>query len=244
MKSIYYLFIPLLLPFGVLAQESFYPAATAAVFSKLALADSLAPLPKAAAKAKSLTLGGAFMRSLVIPGWGQRRAGAKTSARNFFVAEILLWSGFASLEIYGGWLRNDYKLFAAAHAGAQISGKDTQFFVDMGNFSSVEEFNQNSLRARDLESLYDPATHFWRWDTDANQQKFFNLRKRSDKAFARAELVAAGVIANHIVSGIHAAWVAYKKSSQKEEERGEIKTPLFGVIASPEEIRLVAQLNF
>jgi hypothetical protein len=70
------------------------------------------------------------------------------------------------------------------------------------------------------------------------------MRKRSDKAFSRAELVAAGVIANHIISGIHAAWVTHKKSSLQEEQRGELRAPQFGVTASPEEIRLVARLEF
>jgi len=200
-------------------------------------------LPQAAA-AKTPTIGGAFMRSMLIPGWGQRRGGARTAARNFFVAEALLWSGFAALEVYGGWQKNDFKLFSASHAGAQISGKDEQFFVELGNFISVDEYNQARLRRRDVEGLYDPATHFWRWDTDANRQKFFNMRKRSDKAYARAELVAAGVIANHIVSGIHAAWIAHRNSSPKEKERGELKGPQLGVMASPEEVRLVARLEF
>jgi hypothetical protein len=200
-------------------------------------------LPQSAA-ATTPTIGGAFMRSLLIPGWGQLRGGAKPAARNFLAAEVLLWSGFAALEVYGGWLKNDYKLFSANHAGAQIFGKDDQFFVEMGNFISVEEYNQNRLRRRDVEGLYDPATYFWRWDTDANRQKFFNLRKRSDKAYARAELVAAAVIANHIVSGIHAAWVAHKNSAPAEQERGERRVPQFGVIAAPEEVRVVARLEF
>lgn len=229
------------------AQNDFSPNAVP-VFSRLALQDSVPPLQPAArpqvAAENATTIGGAFMRSMLIPGWGQRRGGAKTAARNFFVTEVLLWSGFTALEVYGGWQKNDYKLFSASHAGAQISGKDEQFFVEMGNFISVDEYNQARLRRRDVEGLYDPATYFWRWDTDANRLKFFNMRKRSDKAYARAELVAAGVIANHIVSGIHAAWVAHRNSSQDEKKRGELNVPQLGVLASPEEVRLVARLEF
>ena len=225
------------------AQNNFSSNAAPA-FSRIALQDSTPPARPQIAVDNAPTIGGAFMRSMLIPGWGQRRGGAKTAARNFFVAEILLWSGFTALEVYGGWQKNDYKLFSASHAGAQTSGKDDQFFVEMGNFISVEEYNQARLRRRDLEGLYDPVTYFWRWDTDANRQKFFNMRKRSDKAYARAELVAAGVIANHIVSGIHAAWIAHRNSSQKEKERGELNVPQLGVMASPEEVRLVAQLRF
>lgn len=228
---------------SALAQGNVRPAAGAMLLNVPSMSMRLDTLPQSGA-AKTPTIGGAFMRSMLIPGWGQRRGGAKTAARNFFVAEVLLWSGFAGLEVYGGWQKNDYKLFAASHAGAQTAGKDDQFFVEVGNFISVDEYNQARLRRRDVEGLYDPATYFWRWDTDANRQKFFNMRKRSDKAFARAELVAAGVIANHIVSGIHAAWVAHRKASQQKKERGELHVPQLGVLASPEEVRLVAKLEF
>jgi hypothetical protein len=235
----------ILFPAVTLAQENFHSTSLPSL-SKALLNDSLTRnLSAQSGEAKKApTIGGAFMRSMLIPGWGQRRGGARTSARNFFVAEVLLWSSFAALEVYGGWQKNDYKIFSTSHAGAQISGKNDQFFVEMGNFISVEEYNQARLRRRDVEGLYDPATHFWRWDTDANRQKFFNMRKRSDKAYARAELVAAGVIANHIISGIHAAWVAHRNSSQNEKGRGEVNVPQLGVVASPEEIRVMARLDF
>lgn len=236
----------LLLPFAAPAQEKidFRANLAASQFASARLLHNSANDSIADYSSGSSSLGGAFLRSAVIPGWGQRRAGAKTAARNFFVAEVLLWSGFASLQVNGHWLKNDYKVFAATHAGVEIADKDDQFFVDVGNFISVEEFNQSRLRRRDVEGLYDPATHTWKWDTEANQLKFANLRKRSERSFSRSNLVVAGVLANHIVSGIHAAWVAHKKSSQKAKERGELHVPQLGVLTSPEEIRLWARLEF
>lgn len=236
----------ILLPFASLAQEKmdFRADLAAAQFASGRLLHYFAKDSIADNSSGSSSLGGAFLRSAVIPGWGQRRAGAKTAARNFFVAEVLLWSGFASLQIHGNWLKNDYKLFAATHAGVELADKDDQFFVDAGNFFSVDEFNQSRLRRRDVEGLYDPATHAWKWDTEANQLKFANLRKRSERSFSRSNLVVAGVLANHIVSGIHAAWVAHKRSSAKEKEMGELHVPQLGVLSSPEEIRLWARLEF
>jgi hypothetical protein len=236
----------LLLPFAASAQEKmdFRADLAAAQFASGRLLHNSANDSIADHASSSPSLGGAFLRSAVIPGWGQRRAGANTAARNFFVAEVLLWSGFASLQVYGHWLKNDYKLFAATHAGVELADKDDQFFVDAGNFISVDEFNQSRLRRRDVEGLYDPATHAWKWDTEANQLKFANLRKRSERSFSRSNLVVAGVLANHIISGIHAAWVSHKKSSAKSNERGELHIPQLGVLSSPEEIRLVARLEF
>jgi hypothetical protein len=236
----------LLLPLVSLAQEKmdFRAGLAASQFASARLLHNYAKDSVADNSSSSASLGGSFLRSAIVPGWGQRRAGAKTAARNFFVAEVFLWSGFASLQVYGHWLKNDYKLFAATHAGVELADKDDQFFVDAGNFISVEEFNQSRLRRRDVEGLYNPATHAWKWDTEANQIKFANLRKRSERSFSRSNLVVAGVLANHIISGIHAAWVAHKKSSVKEKERGELHVPQLGVFSSPEEIRLVARLEF
>jgi len=247
MKMFRLLSLFFLVPFFALAQEKPAPfnipvlsPLTASAFSNQALHVAR----RQTTESKSLTIGGAFMRSLVIPGWGQRRVGARTSARNFFVAEVLLWGGFTGFTVYGNWVKGDYKLFAAKQANALVSGKDEQYFVDLGNFNSVEEYNESRLRRRDTETLYDPATHFWRWDTEANRTRFFNMRKRSDRSFANADLVVASIVANHILSGIHAAWVTYKKSAKGEKERGEVNVPQFGVITTPEEIRLVARLEF
>jgi hypothetical protein len=236
----------LVLPFTAPAQEKidFRAALTPSQFVRAPHLNKSANDSITDHSSGSPSLGGAFLRSAVIPGWGQRRAGAKTAARNFFVAEVLLWSGFTALQVHGHWLKNDYKLFAAAHAGVTLSGKDEQFFVDAGNFISVDEFNQNRLRRRDAEGLYDPATHFWQWDAESNLIKFANLRKRSERSFSRANLVVAGVLANHLISGIHAAWVSHKKSSAKKQDRGELNVPQLGVVASPQEIRLVARVEF
>jgi hypothetical protein len=244
MKTGYLILFLFLSPLFAFAQEK--PDSSATQFSSHLLRQTLPEKPIAYSLSGdnegSLTIGGAFMRSLLIPGWGQRRAGAKTAARDFFVTEVLLWSGYAAMQVYGHWLKDDYKLFAATYAGAEVGGKDDQFFVDMGNFISVDEFNQSRLRRRDVEGLYDPTSDYWHWDTEAHRQSFRNLRIRSDRAFSRSMLVVAGVIGNHIVSGIHAAWLAHKKAPGKQ--KGELNAPQLGFAATPEEIRVVARVEF
>jgi hypothetical protein len=175
---------------------------------------------------KKISLGGAFLRSALIPGWGQKAVGARTSARNFFVAEVALWAGVVAFNVQGSWLEDDYRTLAADHALADIRGKNDQYFVDMGNFSSIDGYNQSRLQNRDPQSLYDPATHFWRWDTPANQVQFRQLRVDSDRANSNAELVVAAILANHIISGIHAAWLAHRSNSEKpSEQQGAVYIP-------------------
>lgn len=199
----------------------------------------------AASHDKKVSIGGAFLRSATIPGWGQKAVGARTAARNFFVADVALWLGMVSFNVYGNWQKDDYRLLAAEHAQVIVPGKTDKFFVDVSNYSSVEDYNQSRLQRRDVAALYDPATHFWRWDSEANRTRFDEIRLRSERAFNRGELVIAAIIANHIVSGIHAAWLANRHNSRLEEgAQGAAYIPQLGVKGKRDEIRLTAQWEF
>lgn len=214
----------------------------------------LAPLPRitfadseaAPVVEKKVSLGGAFLRSALIPGWGQKAVGARTAARNFFVAEVALWAGVVAFNVHGNWLEDDYHTLAAQHAAAAIQGKNDQYFVDMGNFATLNDYNQSRLQNRDVQSLYDPATHFWRWDTQTNQARFRQLRVDSDHANSNAELVVAAILANHIISGIHAAWLAHRSNPEKPaEQHGSIYVPKVKVApASGMGLKLKMQWKF
>jgi hypothetical protein len=194
---------------------------------------------------KKISIGGAFLRSAVIPGWGQKTVGARTSARNFFVADVVLWLGVISFNVYGNWQKDDYHLLAAEYAQVAVEGKNDKFFVDVGNYNSVDDYNQSRLQRRDVAALYDPATHFWRWDSEANRERFDEIRLRSEQSYNNGELVIAAIIANHIISGIHAAWLANRHNSRLENSQpGAAYAPELGVTTRRDEIRLTAQWRF
>lgn len=197
---------------------------------------------------RSLSIGSAFIRSAVLPGWGQKYAGASTSARNFFVAEAVLWMGVIANNVYGHWLKDDYRLFAASHAGVDLAGKSDKYFVDIGNYENVEEYNQATLRQRDVNSLYDPATHSWRWDTVSNLQKYSNTRRRSAQSFSRSEMFVGFVLVNHLVSGVHAAWKAHRKNSdlQRKQEQAHATglTPQFALRTGLDDFRVTVHWRF
>ena len=196
------------------------------------------PMPETTSPSRSK----AFLRSFLIPGWGQKYAGAKTSARNFFVAELALWTGFIAFQVRGHWLEDDYRLFGTTHAGLDPDGKNDRYFVDVGNFNSIDEYNQAKLRERDVAALYDPANFYWKWDNDANRQRFDDLRVRSEQAYSNSSLVIVGVLANHVISGIHAAYLARRR--EHSHRQGALPSPRFYVESSPRDIRLVARLPF
>jgi hypothetical protein len=149
----------------------------------------------------------AFLKSLVIPGWGQYSLDRKNAALTFFGAELMLVGGMLTLNSYGRSTRADYQAMAAAYAGVQGShGHD--FYVDVGNWLNVDQFNERRLQSRQFDLLYtDPADH-WAWDSDAHRAQMEMNRIRSDRAFNNILYLVGGLVLNHVASAIHAGRMA------------------------------------
>lgn len=159
----------------------------------------------------------AFLRSLILPGAGEYYLGKRSLARAFFFAEVSLWVSYFGFREYGTWLRQDALAFAATHSGAQIKGKPPQFYVDIGNYQDVFEYNAAKQRMFEFEKVYHDESYFWSWDVAANRQKFDQMRIAGDRAKNRAVFVLGGIFANHLLSAIHAVWQTqrYNKALEK-----------------------------
>lgn len=164
-------------------------------------------LPVFAAEKKQTADHSAFLKSLVVPGWGQYSLKRKNAALTFFGAELMLVGGILTLNGYGRSARADYQALAAAYAGVH-GGHGHDFYVDVGNWMTVDQFNQRRLQERNFDALYtDPSDH-WAWDTDAHRAEMEMNRIRSDRAFNNVFYLVGGLVLNHIASAIHAGRMA------------------------------------
>lgn len=169
----------------------------------------------------SKSKGKAFFMSLLIPGWGQRYAGADLKSGVFFGAEVGLWLTFAGFKTYSNWREDDYRNYAATHAGVHLDGKSSTYFIDVGNFDSIYEHNEYRLRQRNtIDYYYDIDTYYWDWENEAHRDKFDQLRISSDTADNRATFALGMIVANHIISAIEAVWSVhqYEKSQSASLE--------------------------
>jgi len=156
------------------------------------------------------------VKSLVFPGWGEYSLDNQIRGRIFVLSETVLL--LAILGSYSVAQRQDteYKAYAAEHAGIDPIGKDRQFWVDIGNYSSLFSFNEEHLRWREFKSLYeDNDTWAWAWDSGNNRERFENMRIASDSWSLRGSFLIGGVVLNHIVSAIDALYLS-KISNIKE----------------------------
>ena len=185
--------------------------------SRMALQD--AP----AAEKKSVGL--AALYSLLIPGMGELYTGAfGSSGKYFLAAEGVLWLTWGSFDVYGNSLRDDSRAFAQVYSGMDPTGKDDQFFVDLGNFMNTADYNNKKLRDRDANKLYDPAAGYaWQWDSEASRATFRDKRVASDNMYNNKKFVVAAVIINHVASAINAARSAIAHNKEVDSALGDLQ---------------------
>lgn len=156
---------------------------------------------------------GPFLSSLLIPGWGQYKQGRKNTAVMFIGFEVAMWGGIFLTQTYGNSLEDDYIAYAVSHAGISSVGKNHEYYVDIGNYSSQSEFNEVQQKERDYESLYIGEEYYWNWDSNNNRNHFEDLRIKSDSYKHSAIYFAGAIVINHLVSAVEAARYQRKHDS-------------------------------
>lgn len=166
----------------------------------------------------------AFLQSLILPGWGQHYAESRTMMKVFAASEAIFLGSFLWFKSRHNGLEDDLRTFAATHAGVQPGGKSDSYFVDVGNYDNIFEYNQAQLRNRDVEALYPETDAFlWQWDSTENREEFEDIRVRSDRAQNRSQFTLAVIFLNHLVSAIHSSFAVYKYNQRSVEQSFHLK---------------------
>jgi hypothetical protein len=170
------------------------------------------------------SVGLAVIYSLLLPGMGELYAENFSSGKYFLIAEGVLWLGYAGMEIHANGLRDDARTFSVANAGVSIEGKNDQFFVDIGNFLNIDDYNDKKLRDREPEKVYDPlAGYAWRWESDAARMTFRDQRVASETMYNNRKFVGAAILINHLISAINAARATIAYNNAQEPILGDLQ---------------------
>lgn len=174
---------------------------TAVALMSLAWAAPLGAQPSPAA-----TESGALLRSLILPGWGHKMLGERTSGRRLALAEAALWLTYAVTAGAAGWLEQDYRAYAILHAGidyADLPDSDIYYFR-LGQFDSMQEYNEAQLRLRSPGTLYPLGSGIdWRWDPTSSTERYNQLYKASRRAAKAASFTLGGMVLNRAIAAIH-----------------------------------------
>ena len=149
-----------------------------------------------------------IIKSFLVPGWGQRELGYKKRSKMYNYIEIgILLSMFSSTK-YSNEIKRNYIAYATEHAGVISDGKDREFWVDIGNYNTLNEYNSEHLRNRETGELY-PQTIEWRWswDNSENRKYFESKRIQSDKLKLFSTFTFGALFLNHFISSIDALYL-------------------------------------
>ncbi len=148
----------------------------------------------------------AVVYSLILPGAGEYYTNRFDVGKYSFAGEAALWILYTGMNMHGYQVRNDGRAFARLHAGFNDENKNDDYYVNVSNFLSVNDFNEKRLRDRDYKSIYDPNSNLaWSWDSDANRKKFRDMRVSADEVLNNTKFVVIAMIANRVFSAINAA---------------------------------------
>jgi hypothetical protein len=154
-------------------------------------------------------------KSALIPGWGQLELENKKKYKIFTLIEVSSLTACFTFYGFSKHLEYKYKSYAAKHANVQTSGKNRNFWVDIGNYINTEAHDEEHLRWRENESLY--GEKLWNWDTEKNMKKFEKIRIKSDQLNIQGKFIIGLIVVNHLVSSIDAFYLKKLKEEKSFE---------------------------
>lgn len=148
-----------------------------------------------------------FLRSLAIPGWGHyyNDSANWTRGKIHLGADVVLIGSYFGLNARASNLEDQFKTFARLNAGLDISGRSRQLQLAMGQYNSLEEYNDFQLRSRNWDQILpDTPENKWQWESAEARERYADLRETSDRARNQLPAIAGLMVVNRVLSAISA----------------------------------------
>ncbi len=170
------------------------------------------------------SVGKAALFSLLIPGGGEYYMGATGQAKVFFAIEVLLWGGLFANKWYVGTLEDDYKTYAVQYASVERDGKDDYYWVNIGKFNTIYDYNTQRARDRNFNEMYtDTDKYYWSWQSKNNRITYDGKRLNAENKSGNDVYFYSAILLNHFVSVINAIRLA-RKHNKTLSWRIDVKT--------------------
>lgn len=160
----------------------------------------------------------AIAYSLLLPGMGELYGGDYSLGKYLTIADAVFWGGVIGLNAYGNYQKDNYQAFAQTTGGVNIDGKDEQYYADISEYISIEQFNTEQEKYRDFENIYNEETHYWNWSDNKTRQEYRGMWSKSESAYNNVRFAVGALVLNRIISAINAVRIvaAYNKSINEE----------------------------
>ena len=173
------------------------------------------------------------IKSAILPGWGEYELN-KSSRGNFFLTTEIIGIALTTFSfVKSNNITTTYQSIAAEHANVNIDGKNHQFWVDIGNYDSQYDYNDEHLRWREFDNLYPSEANWnWDWDTESKRNEFEDLRIESDRLQLIGKFFIGGIVLNHIISAIDVYYLQNISLKEKVEFSSYINPDNYALVYS------------
>ena len=156
----------------------------------------------------------AIIYSLLLPGMGELYADGYSSGKYFTIAEGALWGIFIGMNTYANWQKDRYEAYAVTNGDVSSTGKGSDFYATIGDYSNVNEYNDEQALNRDFSAMYNVETNYWNWPTTEQRKTYRGMWTSSEQTFNDIRFVVGALIVNRIASAINAVRLvsAYNKN--------------------------------
>ncbi|MBN2572020.1 MAG: hypothetical protein JXA68_07830 [Ignavibacteriales bacterium] len=160
----------------------------------------------------------AILYSLLLPGMGELYAGDYSFGKYLTITDGVLWGTVAGFSIYGNWQRDNYQSFAEVYGKINLNNKDDDYYANIGNYLSIDDYNREMELNRDFDEMYNPETHYWSWDSKTERSKYRKMWVASTEAFNNTRFIIGALIVNRVISVINAVRCVSNYNKNLEQE--------------------------
>jgi hypothetical protein len=150
---------------------------------------------------------GAFLRSLVMPGWGHHYIDKTDWRRGQYhmAADAVMILSYAGIRVRNNQLESDLVTFARANAGIDLANRSRDTFLAIANYDNLDAYNDFQLRSRNWDDLItDSPENRWNWINNDDRFRYQDMRERIDRNSNQLPALITLMVANRVVSGISA----------------------------------------
>lgn len=160
----------------------------------------------------------AFLKSMAVPGWGHHYVDQSdwTRGQYHLAAEATLVLSYLGFSIHSNNLQQNWFSYGRQEAGVQLKDRSRGFQLAVGDFNTLEAYNDYQLRSRNWDQLFaDTPENRWNWSSEQKRAEYNNLRNRFERIDQQLPALLAMMAVNRIVSGISAYNRARKRAESK-----------------------------
>ena len=156
---------------------------------------------------------GAFLRSMVVPGWGHYYNDRDDWDRGkiHLAIEISIIAAYLGFQHQSSTIKSEYTTLANLRSGVDIRDHNRSFQIALSDFQSLEDYNNFQLRTRNWNRLLEVNNeNNWQWQSERDRMHYGDLRSKRDRIRNQLPALLGSLVVNRVIG----AFSAYNRAAQ------------------------------